>query len=148
MMKALSTVLLALVLAGCSVHIRKTPEQAQLRTEIVAALEESAAGWNQGDLESFLAPYSDSTTFVGSGGLVRGKEQLRGMYSRSYWRGGARPTQTLRFEDIEVRPLGTDHALAVGRYVLTGGERPQSGWFSLTWARTPTGWRIVHDHSS
>ena len=147
-MRRLVTVLSVLLLAGCTAHARWAAANAELHRQIVLALEVSAAEWNRGDLEGFLAPYSDSTTFVGSAGLVRGKNQLRETYRRSYWREGARPNQTLRFHDIEVRPIGRNHALAVGRYVLSGGERPQSGWFSLTWVRTSAGWRILHDHSS
>ncbi len=147
-MKRFCAVVFVLLLAGCTPQVRRTPAPAELERQIVLALEVSAAEWNRGDLEGFLAPYSDSATFVGSAGLVRGKAQLREMYRRSYWREGGRPNQTLRFQDIEVRPLGTNYALAVGRHVLTGGERPQSGWFSLTWVQTRDGWRILHDHSS
>lgn len=147
-MRRFCSIISVFLLAGCTVQVRRTPAAPELQRQIVLALEVSAAEWNRGDLEGFLAPYSDSTTFVGSAGLVRGKAQLRETYRRSYWREGARPNQTLRFQDIEVRPLGTNHALAVGRYQLSGGERPQSGWFSLTWVRTRDGWRILHDHSS
>jgi ketosteroid isomerase-like protein len=47
-----------------------------------------------------------------------------------------------------VRPLGRDHALAVGRFVLSGGGLAErSGWFTLLWERAPGGWRVIHDHS-
>jgi len=60
-----------------------------------------------------------------------------------------RPDQQLRFEQLQVRRLGAEHALLTGRFVLTGGGKAeQSGWFTLVWARTADGWRIIHDHSS
>ena len=57
--------------------------------------------------------------------------------------------QQVRFDQTTVRPLGADHALMTGRFTLSGGGQPdRSGWFSLVWKRTPSGWRILHDHSS
>lgn len=146
-MKRIGVSLVVLLLAACGGRVATSPAPAEVRSGIIAALEASTQEWNRGNLEGFILPYADSATYVGSSGLVRGKHQLRETYRRSYWRTG-RPAQTLRFEGIEVRPLGPNHALAVGRYVLTGGDRPQSGWFSLAWVRTPAGWRIIHDHSS
>jgi ketosteroid isomerase-like protein len=50
---------------------------------------------------------------------------------------------------LHVVPLAADSALMTGRFVLSGGDRPeQSGWFTLVWIRTPRGWKIVHDHTS
>jgi ketosteroid isomerase-like protein len=61
---------------------------------------------------------------------------------------GSKPDQTLNFENLSVRPLPPDHAVMIGRYVLTGGSKPdQSGWFTLIWVRTASGWKIIHDHS-
>ena len=118
---------------------------------ITALLLESAEEWNRGSLDGFLLPYLDSpaTTFVGSSGLVRGKEAIRAQYGGSWFRGG-QPAGTLAFRDVEVRPLGPAHALAVGRWSVTNraSGAQQSGTFSLVLERTPEGWRIVHDHSS
>ncbi|HSJ13069.1 MAG TPA: nuclear transport factor 2 family protein [Longimicrobiales bacterium] len=114
-------------------------------------LHASAASWNAGDLEGFLDDYLDvpSTAFVG-GTVTYGVDEIRRRYRASYWRSG-RPEQHLRFEDIGVRPLNADHALALGRYVLldpaTGTEQG-SGWFTLVLTRHLSSWRIIHDHSS
>jgi ketosteroid isomerase-like protein len=116
--------------------------------EIVAALDASAAGWNRGDLDAHVAAYADSATFMTGNGPIQGKDLVRDALRRSFWREG-RPVQSLRFDRVEVRPLGGDYALATGHFVLSGGGQPErSGWFSLTWTRTAAGWRILHDHSS
>ncbi len=119
--------------------------------EIVRELELSAERWNRGDLEGFLLPYLDAptTTFVGSAGLLRGKREIEAQYRRSYFDAGA-PRQTLRFAELEVRVLGNEHALALGRYRLfdAAGAQVAEGPFSLVFARTSDGWRIIHDHSS
>jgi len=44
---------------------------------------------------------------------------------------------------------GANAALMTGRFVLSGGGEPeQSGWFTLVWQHTATGWKVIHDHSS
>ena len=69
-------------------------------------------------------------------------------FSEAYFRDG-KAIQQLRFEELAVRSLTPDAALATARFVLSGGGKPdQTGWFTLVWLRTPAGWRAVHDHSS
>jgi uncharacterized protein (TIGR02246 family) len=115
-------------------------------------LEASARSWNAGDLEGFLDDYLDAptTAFVGST-VTRGVGEIRDRYRASYWKTG-QPSQHLRFENIEVRPLGNGHALALGRYVLLnpGSNATEgTGWFTLVLQRASPGtWRIIHDHSS
>lgn len=144
---------LLLLAIGCvTVPPAAAPVADDREAQITALLQASADDWNRGDLNGFLVPYAEgaATTFVGSSGLVRGKEAIREVYATSYWATGT-PRGTLAFEAIEVRPLGPEHALAVGRYRVTprdAGGSPAQGIFSLVLARTSEGWRIVHDHSS
>ena len=116
-------------------------------------LHASARSWNRGDLEGFMDDYwrSEELSFSGSGGVTRGWEEVRARYQRSYWAPGA-VRDSLRFENLEVTPLGEGHALALGRYVLFQPGPPEtvssSGHFSLVLARMPGGWKILHDHTS
>lgn len=148
-----STAALLLLLAACAPPGRMPAlGGADARAEIVALLEASTAEWNRGNLEGFLLPYldGDETTFVGSRGLIRGKNAIRDTYRASYFQGGV-PKGQLAFRDIEVRALSAGHALAIGRYVVTdrtSAAEPATGIFSLVLRRTGDGWRIVHDHSS
>ncbi len=148
-----SVALLILALAACApaAPVRTAPAT-DPTAEVVAALDASTEAWNAGDLEGFLEPYLDSpeTTYIGGSGLLRGKDAIRESYRRSYWRTGA-PEDRLSFREIEVRSLGPEHALAVGRYVVANratGEQTATGLFCLVLVRTPQGWRILHDHSS
>ena len=116
-------------------------------TGLPAALVATTERWNAGDLEGFIAPYAAETTFMTPAGLID-RDAMRARYLARYFT-GSRPDQQLRFEQLQVRPLGADHALLTGRFILAGGGKPeQSGWFTLVWARTASGWRIIHDHSS
>ena len=153
-MRICRTLPLLFLLGACAPAATVPPAPAgagEVAPGFVAELNGTAEAWNRGDLEGFIRLYLDSSTFVGSRGLVRGKEALREGYRRSYWKDAAAPESTLRFEAVELRPLGPEHALAVGRFVLTSratGQQTAAGTFSLVLARTPQGWRILHDHSS
>jgi ketosteroid isomerase-like protein len=116
--------------------------------EIRAMLDESAAAWNRGDLDGHLADNADSITFMTGRGPITGKAKTADALRRSFFRAG-KPVQSLRFEQVTVRPLGSRHALVVGHFILSGGgEADKSGWFSTIWEHRPEGWRVIHDHSS
>ena len=132
----------------------RASDSVRVQEQIQAMLGSSASSWNAGDLDGFLDDYSDATdlTFIGDDEVLRGLDAVRSRYESSYWRQGA-ARDSLRFEDLEVRPLGTSHALTVGRYVLyrpsAGDSVTGSGLFSLVLRKDDDGtWRIVHDHSS
>jgi ketosteroid isomerase-like protein len=114
---------------------------------IRAELDSTAAGWNRGDLDGYLSAYADSITSRSSDGFATGKAAAADVMRQGFWRTG-RPLQQLRYEHLVVRALGPDYALVTGQYVLSGADRPdRTGWFTTVWARTPAGWRMIHDHS-
>ncbi len=133
------------MLAGCAgpSALRSDPD-----VVIRAAFAGSAEAWNRGDLDGHVAMYADSAAFMTSSGPQIGRERTATLLRDAYFRDG-RPVQQLRFESLRVRPLGPGHALATGRFVLTGGGMDDtSGWFSTVWERGPAGWQLIHDHSS
>lgn len=134
----------ALITAACG----SVSAQNDATTAIPPALMASAEAWNNADLPGHIGLYTDTATFMGGNGPIQGRDRVGDSLAKSFWRDG-KPKQTLSFDRIEVRPLGDRHALSTGHFVLTGGgEADRSGWFSLTWEKTSTGWRIIHDHSS
>ncbi len=129
-------------------------DSAQVADEVTSMLQASAASWNAGDLEGFLDDYTDdpSLAFVGSNGVNLGKEAVRERYRTTYWQPGA-VRDSLRFDEFVVRPLGAQHALARGHWVLyqpsdAGDEISGQGYFTLVLHREGEVWRIIHDHSS
>lgn len=134
----------ALITAACG----SVSAQNDATTAIPPALMASAEAWNKADLPGHIGLYTDTATFMGGNGPIQGRDRVGESLAKSFWRDG-KPKQSLSFDRIEVRPLGDRHALSTGHFVLTGGgEADRSGWFSLTWEKTSTGWRIIHDHSS
>lgn len=139
----------AMLLAGCVLHAPRgaTAPEGDAARRIRAVLESTAAGWNRGDLDAYLAAYTDSATEMLPSGPAGGRDAIERTMREGFWRTG-RPLQQLRYEQVDVRMLGPDHALVTGRYVLSGADRPErTGWFTTVWARTPDGWRMIHDHS-
>ena len=127
--------------AGASTQ--RGPDELAIR----AVLDSTAAGWNRGDLARYLWAYDDSLTALGATGMEHGRATLEASMRAGFWKSG-RPLQQLRYDQVDVRMLGADHALVTGQFVLTGAGRPdRTGWFTTVWARTPIGWRMIHDHS-
>ena len=119
-------------------------DEARIRAMLAA----SAEAFNRGDLPGHLAIYDPAITFMTKNGPRPGIAPIEAAFREAYFRDGL-PKQLLRFEQLAVRPLGADQAMATGRFVLAGGGEPdQTGWFTLVWLRTAAGWRAVHDHSS
>ncbi len=54
----------------------------------------------------------------------------------------------LDFSGLEIRALGPDSALVLGRWHLQREAGEIGGVFTLVFQRFSEGWRIVHDHTS
>jgi uncharacterized protein (TIGR02246 family) len=120
-------------------------------SEIRTLLKDSQAAWNRGDLAAFASYYDDSpdTTFVGRELTRGGVKTIQQRYERGY--GTPEKMGALTFSEIEVRPLGSDYALAIGKFSLkrtAAGGGDASGRFTLVLRKTKSGWKIIHDHSS
>lgn len=119
-------------------------------SDIRKVLDDQAAAWNRGDIAAFMAGYqnSESTTFVGAT-ITKGHAQVLENYKKRY------PTRanmgTLKFSDLEIRPLGAGYAVVIGRFHLdrpaeAGGE--SKGIFTLTFEKFKDGWKVILDHTS
>lgn len=112
-------------------------------------LERSAAAWNRGDLDAFMADYAaDSlTSFVAGGRVHYGFAWIRDNYAPAFEPGARR--DSLRFQDVAARPLGARHAVATARFVLFRADSvTASGPFTLVLERRGAEWKILHDHTS
>jgi len=119
--------------------------------EIRTVMKDSEIAWNRGDLVAFASYYEDSpeTTFIGRDVTRGGTKVILDRYRRGY------PTPeamgTLTFSELEVRTLADGLALTTGKFALkrtAAGGGDASGRFTLIFRRTPSGWKIIHDHTS
>lgn len=118
---------------------------------IDAAMAQSVAGWNAGDIDRFMAVYSDNaaTSFVAGDGLVRGKQAMAARYRAKYDFSDAAKRGALTIDRLDYRPLGAGYALYIGRYTLRYPDgHSASGPTSLVLHQEAGGWKIVADHSS
>lgn len=106
--------------------------------------------WNRGDIVAFMTGYADSpqTTFIGTT-IEHGYQSILERYKKKY----ASPEAMgyLEFTDLNVRMLGTDHAVVTGHFHLTrsaAGGGDASGIFSLVFEKEAAGWKIILDHTS
>ena len=119
--------------------------------EVRAVLDKQVASWNQGDIEAFMTTYIDSPelTFNGKDGVTRGYRPVLERYRKRY--SSREAMGVLKFSEIEVRMLGADAALVLGRFELTrsaAGGGNASGRYTLVLRKTAQGWKIIHDHTS
>jgi uncharacterized protein (TIGR02246 family) len=120
-----------------------------LTDTVVAQLNRAANDWNRGDLNGFLSDYApeSTTTFVDGRRARHGIDFIRQNYTPWFTPGAHR--DSLRFEQVEARPLSPTLALVTARFLLErGGKTTRSGPFTLVMERRAQGWKIIHDHSS
>jgi ketosteroid isomerase-like protein len=131
--------------------IPKTPQaspQSFDRAPVVAVLDDQKTAWNRGDVPAFMNGYwrSPDVTFAGKTGFTRGWDTVLARYQHNY------PDQAsmghLEFSELEVRPLGPDAALILGKWHINRPAGDVGGIFTLVLQKFPEGWRITHDHTT
>lgn len=142
--------LLGALLVAAPGMTRSGPEQARDadRVAILAVLTTQQSDWNQGDIRRFMDGYwnSPELTFAGTRGFTRGWQPVLARYEKSYANKAA--MGTLDFSELEIRQLGPDAALVLGRWHLQREAGDVGGIFTLVFRKFPEGWRIVHDHTT
>lgn len=117
-------------------------------TAVRSILDAQVDAWNRGDVEGYMAGYwqSEETVFVSGDNVTRGWQTVLAHYKQSY--DSREKMGTLTFSDLEIRPIGSNAALAMGRWHLQRAKDEPHGRFTLIFRKTKQGWRIVHDHTS
>lgn len=142
----MKTVFLFLSLFMLSCHASKNL-QADPAPELIRLMNVSAEDWNRSDLDRFMSIYDTAATFMTGRGPV-GVAATRENYQKGFFKDG-KVVQQLRFEEMVVRPLGNDHALLTGKFVLYGnGMADRTGRYTLIFVKRADGWKMLHDHSS
>lgn len=137
---AASIVLLVLTFACFS--------QSKDESAIRKVMDDQAAAWNRGDIDSFMTGYwkSDKLTFVSGTDITRGWQPTLDRYKKGY--DTRAKMGTLTFSDLEITMLGKDAAVVLGNWALKREKDNPSGKFTLTWRKFKEGWRIILDHTS
>jgi len=139
--------LAAVLVAALGKPAAETLKEAD-RTAIVAVLTSQQNDWNKGDIRGFMTGYWNSSelTFAGTRGFTRGWQPVMARYEKNYADKAA--MGTLDFQELELRSLGPDAVLVLGKWHLQRQAGDVGGIFTLVLQRFPEGWRIVHDHTT
>lgn len=147
-----SLVTVALLASSAAAHGQRdqlyTASREQLDvTKIVIAQQKA---WNDGNMDEYLKYYKDApdtTAMLAS--PVRGLEAIHNAYHTNFPNKAA--MGSLEQTDVEVRELGDNFALAIGKYHLVRGKKEGGtldGTFSEIMEKTPAGWRIIFSESN
>ena len=138
------------VVAACSARAPSPAlNPAEATATAVVFLRASSEAWNRGDLEAFVDDYArdSTTTFVAGGRVQYGWDWIHDNYYTHWWDLGSE-RDSLRFEDVAARSLGSDYLLTTARFVLFRGDSvTASGPFTLLMQRIEGEWKIIHDQT-
>jgi len=149
---SLLAALLLVAIFSISISAQRAAGPSKRSDRIIAAvrqvLDAQVAAWNRGDIEGYMAGYwrSEDTVFVSGDSLTRGWQTVLARYKKNY--DSREKMGTLTFSDLEITPIGSDAAIAIGRWHLQRAKDEPHGRFTLIFRKTRQGWRIVHDHTS
>ncbi len=145
-MRRLVPIITLVFLLACAKATKQAGQEDLSKIEKLMKEQESA--WNQGDLEAFMLPYwnSDSLIFIGKRGPTYGWKKTLDNYKKSY--PDKEAMGILKFTNLEIKPVGEENALVVGKWELFRIADTLSGHYSLIWAKKNGSWKIIADHSS
>lgn len=125
-----------------------TPINAKTKTAVIAVLEAQRDAWNRGDVSGYMDGYerSPDTVMVSGDSITHGWQAVHDRYQKNY--DTLEKMGTLTFSEIEVKEVGKDAVLMVGRWHLKRPNDEPHGRFTLLFKKTKAGWKIVHDHTS
>jgi len=114
---------------------------------ITAVLEKQASAWNRGDVGEFMNGYweSEDLTFASGGTFERGWKRVLERYKIKYT---PESMGRLTFSNLEITVLSRDAAFVLGAWDLQREPDNPGGVFTLILRKLPSGWKIVHDHTS
>jgi ketosteroid isomerase-like protein len=150
-MKRIFLLLLLVISCGPTISAqaqKMSKRDGQLMREVRAVLDAQVEAWNRGDIEGFMKGYwqSTETIFVSGDTVTRGWQTVLDRYKKSY--DSREKMGVLTFSELEIKPLGKESAMVLGRWQLRRAQDNPHGRFTLLFRRLPEGWRIVLDHTS
>ncbi len=123
---------------------------AQSKDEITIReiLDNQAAAWNRGDIDSFMNGYwkSDSLMFIGKTGVTYGWINTLNNYKKGYPDTASMGKLTLTL--IQVKKLSKGYYHITGKWFLRRSIGDIGGHYTLLFRKINSHWVIISDHSS
>lgn len=149
MIRLILPICAAALLSACQVS--RESDAGEQEQAVTGVLADSVAGWNSGNLDRFMAAYSEDprTSYVTEDGVIHGRKAIAERYSATYDFADPARRGALSIEKLDFRLLGDDNALFVGRYTLIYPDgKSATGPTTIVFEREGGTWRIIADHSS
>jgi hypothetical protein len=149
-MNKLVYLFLILLFSACITFEVDEADEDQVKTTILAQMQEQENCWNKADLECFMKHYwqSDSLEFVGKSGLNLGWKTTLDNYKNSY----KNPDEmgTLSFDYLKTKLIDNNTFHVIGKWQLQREKIGDvlEGHFSVLWQKKNNQWVIISDHSS
>ncbi|MDW8288018.1 MAG: DUF4440 domain-containing protein, partial [Flammeovirgaceae bacterium] len=98
--------------------------------EIQKTMKQQEQAWNDGSLEKFMRGYyrHESLKFIGKSGVTYGWEATLANYKKNY--PDKKSMGKLAMEIISMEKIDKKTAFVVGKWMLSGENGEQSGYFS------------------
>jgi beta-aspartyl-peptidase (threonine type) len=124
-------------------------QAADAKQAVRKVLDDQVKAWNKGDLNGYMDGYwnSPQLSFFSGGKKTRGWQATLDRYRKKY-QGEGKEMGKLAFKDLKIDMLGETHALVRGGWELALTKERAGGLFTVIFAKTSGGWRIIHDHTS
>ena len=146
-MKILTLFLVSIAFVA-NVAGQSAAQSARIQADIQKVMDDQAAAWNKGDIDTFMTGYwrSEKLVFISGDNVTRGWQPTLDRYKKTY--DSRAKMGVLKFSGLEFFVLSNDAAIVLGSWALTReGDNPH-GKFTLTFRKFKEGWRIVMDHTS
>ena len=125
-----------------------TASHQQLEVTKVLLAQQSA--WNSGDLDTYTSHYKDAPdTEAILAAPVRGLHDIRAAFHTNF--PNPESMGTLEQNEVEVRTLGDNFALATGKYHLTRNKKhggDAEGVFTEIFEKTSAGWQVIYSETT
>jgi uncharacterized protein (TIGR02246 family) len=149
--RAVCSILLFALLAGCKPQVQCVPAGAAVEAEkeaIRALIGRMEAAWNRGDFHGYMEGFANpDVVFVSRGQFQKDWQGTLDHYVRDY--GSSAETRgTLHFFDIKIEMLGPDVAQLISRYQLERPQKPQDGINTRLMRKRDGRWVIALNHVS
>ncbi len=137
-----------LIFVGLNTNFAQSKADDQIKSAIHGVMDAQVAAWNNGDIESFMKGYWNSSelTFVSGTNVTKGWQPTLERYKKGY--DSKAKMGALTFSDLEIMVLSKDAAVVLGSWSLQRANDNPHGKFTLTFRKFKEGWRIIIDHTS
>jgi beta-aspartyl-peptidase (threonine type) len=114
---------------------------------ILSIIKQQEAAWNAHNINRFMSDYWESEELTFQSGKQRyyGWTSMLNRYKKNY---PGEKMGNLSFSGLKTRVLSRDSAYVIGHWEVKQGETISKGVFTIIFKKFPSGWKIIHDHSS